>query len=145
MISMLTSRYANIPADNIRPILPQLREDTNKAFWGLEKKAPKNPNPSPLLTSTLGCKEHRQGQPLFHNQPHSGNWGTSRSQDCQSPPERFKRKKKKITKFYVLVTLVDKKRCVKNAFRIYIQQKTQHMLNRHTLSENDVRQTILKC
>lgn len=106
------------------------------------------PSPSPLLTSTLGCKEHHQDQPLFRNQPRSGNWGTSRSRDCQSPPERFKRKKKSVNhqifviNYYVQVTLVVKKRHIKKRkkddFKINIQQKTKHILN-------NVRQATFKC
>jgi hypothetical protein len=104
----------------------------------MEKKFQEVPIPSFLLTSTLGCKEHHQGQPLFHNQPHFGNWGTSRSQDCQSPPKKVKKKKKDksiINTLPVTMCLLlwqfkkKKKRCLKNVLRIYTQQKTQCILS----------------
>lgn len=101
--TVLRSGHTNLPIDHVSPVLPQPKRDTRTALLGRERKLLRGPESQPLLTSTLGCKARHQGQPPFHNQPRSGNWGTSRSQDGQSPPERFKRKKKKnqsIIKFY---------------------------------------------
>lgn len=47
MFSMVTSGYADLSVDHIKPILPQLGRDTNTVFRGMGKKAPKTP---PVLT-----------------------------------------------------------------------------------------------
>ena len=85
-----------------------------------ERKLPRSPQSSPVLTSTLGCKEHHRGQPLFRNQPRSGNWETSRSQDCQSPPERFKRKKKSVNHQIFICYFGNQERSLKKSWELFL-------------------------